>query len=97
MVNDDKIKIIKVIRDRTSQTETLKVNNCIFETADKFKYLESTVNGGNNVRNEISHRILLGNKCYFNLINMLKSQNISRKTMCKFYNMFIYSVITHRV
>ena len=43
----------------------------------------STVNRGNNMSNERRHRILLGYKCYFSLINVLKSNNISRAAKCK--------------
>lgn len=36
----------------------------------------STVNRSNNMSNERRHRILLGYKCYFSLINVLKSNNV---------------------
>jgi len=43
----------------------------------------SKVNRSNNMSNERRHRILLGYKCYFSLINVLKSNNIPRAAKCK--------------
>ena len=43
----------------------------------------SILNRSNNMSNERRRRILLGYKCYFSLINVLKSNNISRAAKCK--------------
>ena len=43
----------------------------------------STVNRSSNMSNERRHRILLGYKCHFSLINVLKSNNISSAAKCK--------------
>jgi hypothetical protein len=71
------------------------INNYVFEIMDEFKYLGSTVNNSNNVSNEIRFRIMVGNKCYFSLINLLKSKNISRVAKCKLYRTVIWPVLTY--
>jgi hypothetical protein len=66
-VNDMKTKIMQLTRNRIIHSETLMINNHVFKIVDEFKYLGSTVNDNNNISNEIRYRIMLGNKCYFDL------------------------------
>jgi hypothetical protein len=77
-VNDEKTKIMQLTRNRIIHSETLMIHNHVIEIVDEFKYLGSTVNDSNNISNEIRYWIMLGNKCYFSLMNLLKSKNISR-------------------
>jgi hypothetical protein len=86
---------MQLTRNRILHSETLMINNHVFEIVGEFKYLGSTVNNSNNVSNEIRHQIMLGNKCYFSLINLLKSKNISRAAKCKLYKTVIWPVVTY--
>jgi hypothetical protein len=76
------------------EIHTLK-HQRLFEIVDEFKYLGSTVNSTNNIRKKIRHQILLGNKCHFSSINVLKAKNLSRATKCKLYKMVICPVATY--
>jgi len=94
-VNGEKTKIMKLTRNRIIHSETLMINNHVFEIMDEFKYLGSTVNNSNNINNEIRYQIMLGNKYYFSLRNLLKSKNISRVAKCKLYKTVIRPVVTY--
>jgi hypothetical protein len=87
---------MQLTRNRIIHSETLMINNYVFEIVDEFKYMGSTVNNSYNISNEIRYRIMLGNKCYFSLINLLKSKNISRVAKCKMYKTVIRPVVTYR-
>jgi hypothetical protein len=94
-VNNKKTKIMQLTRNRIIHPETLMINNHVFEIVDEFKYLGSTVNNSNNISNEIQYRIMLGNKCYFSLIILLKSKNISTVAKCKLYKTVIQPIVTY--
>jgi hypothetical protein len=44
---------------------------------------------------EISHRINIGNKCYYGLRNILRSKLLKRDTICKIYKILIRPVVLY--
>jgi hypothetical protein len=89
--NYEKTKIIKLM----TQNLTLKINNHMFATVDKFKYLRSIVNIINNISNTIWLSILFTNKFYFSSSNALKSTDISRATSSKLYKAVTCPVVMY--
>jgi hypothetical protein len=56
----------------------------------EFKYLGSLISNNNNsITAEINHRILLGNRCYYGLRNLLQSRLLNKGTKCKIYKTLI--------
>jgi len=67
-----------------------------FESVKDFKYLGSVVErieGSNNA--EIDERLKSGNKCYFSMLNLFKSNYITRKTKIKLYKTLIRPVVSY--
>ena len=93
--NYEKPKTMKLVRYKTTHTATLKISNDMSAIVNDFKYLGTTVNGNNNISNKIWHWILFSNKCYFSLINVLKSKNIYRATRHKLYKPITRPVVMY--
>jgi hypothetical protein len=62
---------------------------------DECKYLGSKLKCSNYISNEMRYRILLGNKCNFSLINVLKSKYKSRASKCKLYKTVTRPAVTY--
>jgi hypothetical protein len=53
------------------------INNHNIEKVMEFKYLGSLINNNNkSITEENNHRILLANRCYYELRNLLQSKTI---------------------
>jgi hypothetical protein len=62
----------------------------------EFKYLGSLIiNSNNSIIVEINHRILLGNRCYYGLRNLLQSRLLNKGTKCKIYKALIKPVVLY--
>jgi hypothetical protein len=60
------------------------------------KYLGSLISNNNNsITIEINHRILLGNRCYYGLRNLLQSRLLNIGTKCKIYKTLITLVLLY--
>lgn len=62
-----------VISRQENHGDHLEVENCKFKRVRSFKYLGVTINSKNNNYKEIKIRTTAGNKCYYGLMNTLKS------------------------
>ena len=60
-----------------------------------FEYLGTTLNNQNKIDEEISRRIMKGNKAYFANVKLIKSKLISRQTKMKIYKTLIRPVLTY--
>jgi hypothetical protein len=64
-VNADKTKDTVMSRDQNARgSHSIKIDNSSFETAEQFKYLETTVTDQNSIQEEIKSRLQSGNACY---------------------------------
>jgi hypothetical protein len=61
------------------------INNHNIEKIMEFKYLGSLISNNNSITVWINHRILLGNRCYYGLRNLLQSRLLKKGTKCKIY------------
>ncbi|KAJ4434549.1 hypothetical protein ANN_23111 [Periplaneta americana] len=77
-VNPEKTKYMIMYRDENIvRNGNVKIGNLSFEEVEKFKYLEATVTNMNDTREEIKHRINMGNACYYSVEKLLSSSLLS--------------------
>ena len=62
---------------------------------EKFKYLGVTVTNTNDIREEIKHRINMGNVCYYSLEKILSSHLLSKKLKVNTYKTLISPVVLY--
>src|SRR6202000_3327309 len=74
---------------------TVTISQHNFKVVDNFVYLGSQVNSKNDIVDEIRRRITLGNRCYFGLLNLLRSKAIHRNLKCMLYKILIRPVVTY--
>ncbi|KAJ4428738.1 hypothetical protein ANN_25731 [Periplaneta americana] len=68
-VNPEKTKYMVMSRDENIvRNVNIKIGNLSFEEVEKFKYLGATVTNINDTREEIKHRINMGNACYYSVV-----------------------------
>ncbi|KAJ4431810.1 hypothetical protein ANN_20415 [Periplaneta americana] len=71
-VNPEKTKYMIMSRDENIlRNGDIKIGNLYFEEVEKFKYLGATVTNINDTREEIKHRINMGNACYYSVEKLL--------------------------
>ena len=62
---------------------------------EKFRYLGVTVTNANYIREEIKHRINMGNACYYSLEKILSPSLLSKKLKVKTYKTIILPVVLY--
>ena len=73
-VNSDKTKSMITSRQQNIvQNQNIVIENLSFEKVEEFKYLGVTVTNTNDIREEIKHRINMGNACYYSIEKILSS------------------------
>ena len=64
IVNGQKTNYLRCTR-KNYKLEELQINSIHLEQVQSYKYLGSTVNSDKSIKEEIQHRITLGNKAYY--------------------------------
>jgi hypothetical protein len=83
MINYDKTMYIELPNSPTRENYII-INNHNIEKIMEFKYLGSLISNNNNsITIEINHGILLGNRCYQGLRNLLQSRLLNKGTSAK--------------
>ena len=96
MLNSEKTKYMITSRLRNAiQNQNIVIGNLSFENVEKFRYLGVTVTNTNDMRNEIKHRINMGNACYYSLEKILSSRLLSKKLKIKTYKTIILPVVLY--
>lgn len=93
-MNEHKTKVMIADR-RTNHPAQLQIANHIFDVVTNFNYLGSHITPDNNTGSEIQRRIILGNKCMFELSDLLKSRLLTRATKLNIYRSLILPVVTY--
>lgn len=95
-VNDSKTKYMHMtaMEGRRSQ-ENMIVNRHNFENVRSFEYLGTTLTNNNKISEEISRRIMAGNRTYYANIKLFKSRLLSRTTKAKIYKTLVRPVVTY--
>ncbi|KAJ4431573.1 hypothetical protein ANN_20172 [Periplaneta americana] len=92
-VNPEKTKYMIMSRDgNIVRNGNIKIANLSFEEVEKFKYLGATVTNINDTREEIKHRINMGNACYYSVES---SSLLSKNLKVRIYKTIILPVILY--
>ncbi|KAJ4429867.1 hypothetical protein ANN_22071 [Periplaneta americana] len=95
-VNPGKTKYMIMSRDENIvRNGNIKIGNLSFEEVEKFKYLGATVTNINDTREEIKHRINIGNACYYSIEKLLSSSLLSKNLKVRIYNTVILPVVLY--
>ncbi|KAJ4428004.1 hypothetical protein ANN_24017 [Periplaneta americana] len=93
-VNPEKTKYMIMSRDENIvRNRNIKIGNLSFEEVEKFKYLGATVTNINDTREEIKHRINMGNACYYSIEKLLSSTLLSKNLKVRIYKTVILPVV----
>jgi hypothetical protein len=80
---------------KPNNMQYLIVNKYKFEKVNEFKYLGMLIAANNNLTQEINHRLLIANKCYYALKKQLGSHYLSLQTKCKLYKTLLRPIILY--
>ncbi|KAJ4439145.1 hypothetical protein ANN_15102 [Periplaneta americana] len=95
-VNPEKTKYMIMSRDQNIvRNGTIKIEDLSFEGVEKFKYLGATVTNINDTREEIKHRINMGNACYYSVEKLLSSSLLSKNLKVRIYKTVILPVVLY--
>ncbi|KAJ4431527.1 hypothetical protein ANN_20125 [Periplaneta americana] len=95
-VNPEKTKYMIMSRDKNIvRNGNIKIGNLSFEEIEKFKYLGATVTNINDTREEIKHRINMGNACYYSVEKLLSSNLLSKNLKVRIYKIVILPVVLY--
>ena len=75
------------------QNQNIVIENLSFRKVEKFKCLGVTVTNTNDIREEIKHRINVGNACYYSLEKIVSSHLLSKKLKVNTYKTIILPVV----
>ncbi|KAJ4438974.1 hypothetical protein ANN_14928 [Periplaneta americana] len=89
-VNPEKTKYMIMSRDQNIvRNGNIKIGNLSFEEVEKFQYLGATVTNINDTREEIKHRINMGNAYYYSVEKLLSSSLLSKNLKVRIYKTVI--------
>lgn len=96
-VNEGKTKVMASTTGNRARNigQNMTIDDYNLEVVQTFTYLGSSVNNKNNMSEEIKRRIVLANKCYFELGKRLKRRQLSFKTKLMLYKTLILPVLTY--
>ncbi|KAJ4436462.1 hypothetical protein ANN_16493 [Periplaneta americana] len=95
-VNPEKTKYIIMTRDgNIVRNGNIKIGNLSFEEVEKFKYLGATVTNINDTREEIKHRLNMGNACHYSVEKLLSSSLLSKNLKVRIYKTLILPVVLY--
>ncbi|KAJ4450740.1 hypothetical protein ANN_02170 [Periplaneta americana] len=95
-VNPEKTKYMIMSRDQNIvRNGNIQIGNLSFEEVEKFKYLGATVINVNDTREEIKHRINMGNAYYYSVEKLLSSSLFSKNLKVRIYKTVILPIVLY--
>jgi len=73
----------------------LEVDNLTFEKVNQFTYLGVNMNSPNIMHDEVKNRLTSANKCYFSVLKLFKSKNLSYESKKILYTSYIKPILTY--
>jgi hypothetical protein len=61
----------------------------------EFIYLGTLINCKNDLEEEIKCRIIIGNRCFYGMLKLMKSQLLKRKTKCQLYKTIVLRAVLY--
>jgi hypothetical protein len=92
-INVNKTKAIFQTDIQNRVDQQLVIGDHSIEVVDRFVYLGSCITDDNNEYKEIQRMLMLANKAYFLLVEVMRSGDIHRKTKIMLYKTLICSVL----
>ncbi|KAJ4426106.1 hypothetical protein ANN_26915 [Periplaneta americana] len=80
---------------RYANTPEIHIESYVFEKVESFTYLESIVHMNNDITQEIKHCITVVNKCYFGLLQHMKSHVLLRSIKVLICKTLIRPILTY--
>ncbi|CAG9833989.1 unnamed protein product [Diabrotica balteata] len=80
-------------RDRIGKN--IAIDEFKFERIREFNYFGTKITEDNNGSQEINNRIQVGTRCLFALQNLIKSKQLTRRTMIQIYKTIIRPVVMY--
>src|ERR1700744_2146139 len=81
-VSDTKTEYMVMSPSNRQYGQNVTMNGPTFKVVDNFVYLGSQLNSDNNIVDEIKRRITLGNRSYFSMLKILRSQSVTQNLKC---------------
>jgi hypothetical protein len=96
-INVEKTKYINtcISRQQDAHTRTVDIIGKVYQEVAHFKCLGSIITSDNNCESDIKARMAAGNRSYYALIKILKSQEISKSTKLKVYRKIIRPIVVY--
>jgi len=96
-VNEEKTEYLVASRkNRNGDLEQyIKIEEFKFKRVSQFKYLWSMITKDNNIKTEVSTRIQLANKGYYELEKVLKSKVLSKNLKIKMYMTLLRPIVLY--
>lgn len=94
-VNKDKTKYMYCCRNPPIQLPNININGGQIESVKTFNFLGTKIANNGNVQDEISARILKGNKCYYAYLKLIRSSILNRRSKITIYKTLIRPVVTY--
>ena len=96
VINQDKTEYMVISREGTTKNSGhMQIDNMTIKRTETYKYLGTIFNCSNIIREEIQARINSGNKIYYALQHLLKSNALSRNTKITIYKTLIRPIVLY--
>ena len=96
VINQDKTEYMVISREGTTKNSGhMQIDNMTIKRTETYRYLGTIFNCSNIIREEIQARINSGNKIYYALQHLLKSNALSRNTKITIYKTLIRPIVLY--
>ncbi|KAJ4433364.1 hypothetical protein ANN_15623 [Periplaneta americana] len=96
-VNQRKTKYMIATRNKNKwgNSKDITIGDYNFERVTNFKYLGSIITEDNNTTAEIKERLKEGNRCYWALLQLMRSRHPSKAGKIKIYRTVLRPIVTY--